>query len=136
MQAVVTTMQSKLRNITELFYLEKATSTDGASNEATGSKISRRTFDFTCQGDQAELTRWCGQQFEETISRGLRLHNTPFYHDCCFCFSRKGYTRKCEHSQFNFRAAKTFAGVIIGEFINSGGATHFSLLLSVPHQNL
>jgi len=46
-----------------------------------------------------KLKHWCRVHWPATIKKSLDNNNPVTYHDCCFCFSRRGFTRRCEHPE-------------------------------------
>ena len=46
---------------------------------------------------QALLREWCQQAWYGTIKKSIDSGNPVIYHECCFCFSRRAFSKKANH---------------------------------------
>lgn len=51
-----------------------------------------------------KLRKWCGVHFSATIKKGLDNYNPAIYHDCCFSFSRRGFSKRWDHPALESRS--------------------------------
>ena len=56
-----------------------------------------KLFDLASKDHDQELKTWCSLHWQDTFFRALKSRNAPIYHDCCVCFSRRGYVKKVSH---------------------------------------
>ena len=56
-----------------------------------------RPFDLVNEEDAQELKNWCRVHWQYTLTKGIQNSNTPFYHDCCVSFSRRGCVKRLSH---------------------------------------
>lgn len=46
-----------------------------------------------------KLKQWCRIHWSASFKKSLDSYNPLTYHDCCFSFSRRGYSRKYDHPE-------------------------------------
>lgn len=56
-----------------------------------------RYFNPASEDDEQDLMNWCHFHFSETLKKGMEGFNAATYHDCCMCFSKKGYVKRNSH---------------------------------------
>ena len=56
-----------------------------------------RFFDLASREHDQELKTWCSFHWQDTFSRAVKSRNAPTYHDCCVCFSRRGFVKNVSH---------------------------------------
>ena len=56
-----------------------------------------RYFNPVSEDDEQDLKNWCNFHFSETFRKGMDGYNAATYHDCCMCFSKKGYVKRHSH---------------------------------------
>ena len=61
--------------------------------------IGEKYFDVNSADHAQELKSWCRFHWTNTLSKGMKNYNAPTYHDCCFCFSKRGFAKKAGHPQ-------------------------------------
>ena len=44
-----------------------------------------------------ELKQWCQANWDSTFKKSLEQSNPVYYHDCCTCFSRRGFCKISSH---------------------------------------
>mgnify|MGYP000382023965 CR=1 FL=1 len=49
--------------------------------------------------DDMKLKQWCKVHWQASFRKSLDSYNPLTYHDCCFSFSRRGYSRKYDHPE-------------------------------------
>ena len=54
-------------------------------------------FDPKNPADKTGLLRWCETHWPTTFRKALQSSNALFYHDCCSCFSRRGFSKLAGH---------------------------------------
>ena len=54
-------------------------------------------FDLSSDRDSLELVAWARLHWGSTIKKSIENQNPAVYHDCCFSFSRRGFSRKAGH---------------------------------------
>ena len=58
-----------------------------------------KVFDLDDPRHDEKLKQWSKLHWTNTIKKSLDNSNAVTYHDCCFCFSKRGYSRKWSHPQ-------------------------------------
>ena len=61
--------------------------------------IDRSELILSSRNHIARLEDWASLHWETLISKAKTCKTTVYFHECCFCFSRKGYTLKAQHPQ-------------------------------------
>jgi hypothetical protein len=61
-------------------------------------------FDPSRPAHRHKLREWCSLQWAPTFLRSFDSYNTIFYHDCCSCFSRRGFKRHSGHPPLQTRS--------------------------------
>lgn len=56
-----------------------------------------RVFDLDDPSHDAKLRLWCRVHWSATIKKSMDSYNSLTFHDCCFSFSRRGYTKRWDH---------------------------------------
>ena len=56
-------------------------------------------FDHRNSQHRKDLLYWCRQNWDSTFKRSLSQSNPIYYHDCCTCFSRRGFAKVAGHPQ-------------------------------------
>lgn len=56
-----------------------------------------RYLDLSSKEQAEELRQWCKFHWENTIKKSLDSFNPCTYHDCCFCFCRRAFSKKAGH---------------------------------------
>ena len=56
-----------------------------------------KVFDLDDATHDGRLRQWCRVHWPATIKKSLDNFNPVTYHNCCFSFSRRGYSKKWEH---------------------------------------
>jgi hypothetical protein len=56
-----------------------------------------RVFDLDNLAHDERLKQWCKIHWSATIKKSLDNYNPAIYHDCCFCFSRRGCSKRWDH---------------------------------------
>ena len=69
----------------------------GHSHQTTCSVM--KVFDLDDPEDDTRLKQWCRVHWSATIKKSMDSYNSVTYHDCCFSFSRRGYTRRWDHPE-------------------------------------
>ena len=54
-------------------------------------------FDFRNPEHCARVKEWCTNHWEPTIKKSMLSYNPLVFHDCCFCFSKRGFSKKANH---------------------------------------
>ena len=90
--------------------MDKGTATDSepttvekqssVSQKRLGQRCSRsdiRLFQLGSGDHLQELRTWCQFHWEATFRRAIQTNNVIYYHDCCTCFSKRGFLKKSGH---------------------------------------
>ena len=79
--------------------VEKQSWTERRVNGNTVSMGDRsvKLFHLGSSDHTQELKTWCQFHWEATIRRAIVSNNTLYFHDCCTCFSRRGFLRRSGH---------------------------------------
>ena len=56
-------------------------------------------FDLNSADHAQELKNWCRFHWSNTLTKGMKNYNAPTYHDCCLCFSKRGFAKKAGHPE-------------------------------------
>ena len=56
-----------------------------------------REMDLQSPRDLQELKQWCEDHWIRTVKRSLDNYNALLFHDCCYSFSRRAYSKKGSH---------------------------------------
>ena len=56
------------------------------------------TFNLHNTHHQALLREWCHDAWFGTIKKSIDSGNPVVYHECCFCFSRRAFSKKANHN--------------------------------------
>ena len=72
---------------------------DHSASEAEGTtdSLEHEYFDPSNPEHCARVKEWCTTHWESTIKRSMLSFNPLIYHDCCFCFSKRGFSKKANH---------------------------------------
>jgi len=67
----------------------------------------QKGFDMDSLEDDMKLKQWCKVHWQASFRKSLDSYNPLTYHDCCFSFSRRGYSRKYDHPEaYSFSVLK------------------------------
>ena len=58
-----------------------------------------KVFDLDNPSHDLRLKQWCKVHWPATIKKSLDNYNPATYHDCCYCFSRRGFTKRGDHPE-------------------------------------
>jgi len=83
----------------DLFYLSSSPSTHRVHSHHLSPSSETKVFDMDNPSHDLKLKQWCKVHWPGTIKKSLDNYNPVTYHECCFCFSRRGFTRKGDHSE-------------------------------------
>lgn len=56
-----------------------------------------REMDLRKSRDLQELNQWCEDHWERTVKKSMVNCNALLFHDCCYSFSRRAYSKKGSH---------------------------------------
>ena len=54
-------------------------------------------FDYTDPQHCQRVKEWCRTHWEPTIKKSMVSFNPLVYHECCFCFSKRAFSKKSNH---------------------------------------
>jgi hypothetical protein len=54
-------------------------------------------FDYTDPQHCQQVKDWCKMHWEATIKKSMVTFNPMVYHECCFCFSKRGFSKNSNH---------------------------------------
>lgn len=54
-------------------------------------------FDLDSTEDTVELKIWSKNNWDRVVKKSIENLNPLVYHDCCFCFSRRGFSKNAGH---------------------------------------
>jgi hypothetical protein len=83
----------------DLLFLSSSPSTHKVHSHNLSPTSETRVFDLDNPSHDLRLKQWCRIHWPATIKKSLDNYNPVTYHDCCFCFSRRGFTRKWDHPE-------------------------------------
>ena len=77
---------------------EHTTRTKRRNNAAHQNREPFRTIcNLTDQRDLALLKNWASFHWDSTIKPCVSAAKSVYFHDCCFCFSRRGFMHRSNH---------------------------------------
>lgn len=75
-----------------------ATSTTGGSASSPSRRLEEVVyFNHNDKADCLRLKEWCTYHWYGTIKKSMDSMNPAVYHDCCFCFSRRHFSKLSNH---------------------------------------
>lgn len=75
-----------------------ATSTTGGSTSSPQRRLEEVVyFNQDDKTHSLRLKEWCTYHWYGTIKKSMDSMNPVVYHDCCFCFSRRHFSKLCNH---------------------------------------
>ena len=91
-------MDSSIDTI-DLLFLSSSPSSLKVLSPHQSLNIDIKVFDLDNPSHDHKLKQWCRVHWPATIKKSLDNYNPVVYHDCCFSFSRRGYSRKWDHPE-------------------------------------
>jgi hypothetical protein len=83
----------------DLLYLSSSPSSFKTHSHHLSPSSETRVFDLDNPSHDLKLKQWCKVHWPATIKKNLDNYNPVTYHDCCFCFSRRGFTKRWDHPE-------------------------------------
>ena len=68
-----------------------------SEQDTTAKDYDLEHFDYTDPEHCRRVKEWCSTHWEPTIKKSMLSFNPLIYHDCCFCFSKRGFAKKANH---------------------------------------
>ena len=83
----------------KLLYATTPVTSEGSTQTPRLTKNSTLPFPFNPKSpaDKDKLLRWCEEQWQPTFLKALQSSNALYFHECCFSFSRRGYSKLAGH---------------------------------------
>ena len=76
------------------------------------------SIDLESEEDEKRLREWCEYHWEHTFKKNFDNYNSIQWHECCVCFSKRGFSKRSGHPEyetFSLLRVQSFRQVITAD---------------------